>query len=100
MTTAVSANQDGVDAEESLNIQEFLSFIESKIKNMASETVDHTDIESKSGLDILADLEHILDEQLQNIRDINTLGPAAQKIVFDLETQQRKDAIVAKKAQF
>jgi hypothetical protein len=52
MTAAVSS-EDG-QQEEQLNIQEFLQFVEKRIKGIGAECIDNADIDSKSGLDILS----------------------------------------------
>jgi len=51
MTSQVQADEP---ADEQMNIQDFFSFFEKRIKVVGTECIENSDIESKSGLDILS----------------------------------------------
>lgn len=59
MTAQVQGDED---PDQQMNIQDFLAFFEKRIKVVGMECIENSDIESKSGLDILSDLERVLDD--------------------------------------
>ena len=97
MTAQVAGD---ADPDQQMNIQEFLNFFEKKIKVIGTECIENSDIESKSGLDILSDLERVLDDQLKLMQDINKMGSVQREQLSALEKDKKKEAAIERKNKF
>jgi hypothetical protein len=97
MTAQVAGDEE---PGEQINIQDFLNFFEKRIKIIGTECIENSDIESKSGLDILSDLERVLDDQLKLMQDINKMGNVQREALAALEKDEKKAAAIERKDKF